>query len=200
MRRALLAVGVVAAGCTGGGDDDDARDCSGPAPPVGGGFAAGGATPVPTAEIALRTTDGGIVVATNGSPAAVTFAPQGGFLLLASVRTTGFDACVDLTAAIRDPLDGDAIVSLEQRPAQLEDGGDGWLYPDRPIQLFNWANLFVCEGLTRDFEGGSWRVEITADDGTSVSTASRLVVPRCAYDDPYCIETCTVGTAFTPAW
>lgn len=188
---------LAAAGCS-GGEENRRRDCSGPPPPQNG-FAAGGATPVPTAEIALRTTSGGIVVATNGSPAAITFAPQGGFLLLSGVRTQGFDECVDLTAAIRDPENGNAIVSLEQRPSRLESGGDGWLYPDQPDELYNWANLFVCEVMSRDFHGGTWTVEITADDGETVSTASRLVVPRCANDDDYCIDTCTVSTAATLA-
>jgi len=190
---ALLAL-VAAAACMGG--EKKNRDCSGPPPPIGGGFA-GGATPAPTAEIALRTTSGGVVVAGDGASAAVTFAPQGGFILLAGVRTSGFDECVDITAAVRDPMSANAIVSLEQRPAQMEDGGDGWSYPDQPLELYNWANLFVCEGSSRDFHGGPWTIEITADDGERMSTATRSIVPRCAYDDTDCIDTCTVGTAAT---
>lgn len=194
MRRvlpALLVVLTAVAACT-GGEKTKRGDCSGPPPPIGGGF---GAAPAPTAEVVLRTTSGAIVVATNGAPAAITFAPQGGFILLAGVRAAGFDECVDITAAIRDPQNANAIVSLEQRPAQLEDGGDGWLYPDQPLELYNWANLFVCETMSRDFDGGTWTLEIMADDGASVSTATASFVGRCAYDDLYCIDTCTVSTA-----
>lgn len=152
---------------------------------------------MPTVEIALRTTAGGIVVAAENAPAAVTFAPQGGFILLAGIRAAGFDECVDITAAIKDELDGNAVVSLEQRPAQLEDGGDGWFYPDQPMELYNWANLPACQtaALSRDFEGETYLLEITADDGDTISTASRHIVPACAYSDTYCIDSCTLGTA-----
>lgn len=200
---ALTAVVLAGTACWGGGGGGGGggQDCSGPPPPLSGGISSAsvGATPVPvpTVEIALRTTAGGIVVAAEGATAAVTFAPQGGFILLAGIRAQGFDECVEITAAIKDEAGGNAVVSLEQRPSRLEDGGDGWLYPHLPAELYNWANLPACQtaALSRDFEGETYLLEITAEDGESISTASRHIVPRCAYADTFCIDVCTLDTS-----
>lgn len=128
-----------------------------------------------------------------GDKVPIVFAPQGGFIVLAGVRTQGFEPCIELTAAIRDPLAGNSVVTLEMRPARLEDGGDGWLYPHRPGELYNWANLTACQtGIaTRDFHGEPYLFEMFADDGWSTSTVTRELVPWCAFEDAFCEEQCT---------
>ncbi len=181
-------------GCNGGGGNG-APDCTGPAPPLGGfGFAPGD----PEIAIAYPSTNGGIVtLAVSSGYIPVVPAPQGGMIVLAGVRARNLDPCITtLTAAIRDPLDGNRIIALEQRPNQLAVvGTSGWLEPTQPEQLYNWANLPACPGSwTRDLHGEAYVFELTATDRRGAqATASMTLVPRCAYDMQYCVDTCTLA-------
>lgn len=128
-------------------------------------------------------------------------APQGGFILLAGVRARGIDECIELTAAIRDETDN-RIIALEMRPAFLElvAGTSGWMVPNRPAELFNWANIAACPnaGLTRDLHGERYRLEVTARDRAgNEGSASVRVFPTCV--EPalmeYCLDVCTIDTS-----
>lgn len=152
--------------------------------------------------IALQTTAGVTVLAIEGTTMPIVAAPQGGFITLAGVRARNLDECVDMTAALRDEADNNRIVSLEQRPAQLVLGSDGWLTPLRPAYLFNWANMPACPfGLTADFHGREFLLEVSVVDRSGrTASASVHVVPTCdpLYGD-FCLDSCTVGTAATIA-
>lgn len=189
---------VVTSAATACGEKKKSRDCQGPPPPGPGGlgFAGGGTTP--EMGIALQTTAGVTVVAYDGISMPIVAAPQGGFITLAGVRARNLDECVDMTAALRDEADGNRIVSLEQRPAQLVLGSDGWLTPLRPEYLFNWANMPACPaGASADFHGRTYLLEVSVVDRAGRSAfASAHVVPTC---DPlvgeYCLDNCVLGTA-----
>jgi hypothetical protein len=152
-------------------------------------------------DVAGRGVDGSVVPLAEGDPAAVTFAPQGGFIMLTGVRAKNIDVCLDLTADVRDESAGGKIVSLEQRPVQLVLGSDGWLSPVNPSALYNWANLAVCPNaaLTRNLVGQSYLLEMHAVDRNGVAMdVSRHVVPYCAEpeNEAYCTSVCTTaGTA-----
>ena len=157
-------------------------------------------TPVdsPTIEIVFRGTAGNVVVGTEGGPARVEPAPQGGTIVLAGVRTRGMHPCLQLTAAIRDEQQMDRIVSIEQRPAQQDPPAeDGWSYPRAPAYLFNYANLPACPNaaLTHPLIGDSYRLEIVAADRDDNEAFTSLhIVPTCA-GDAYCEQVCLFSTA-----
>lgn len=193
MRRVLTAIALLCAGCS--AQSSGERDCMGPPPPTGNGFSP---EDPPEIAIALRGVDGSVMQTTNGSAAPIVGAPQGGFIVLAGFRARNMDVCTDLTAAIRDESDANRIVSLEQRPAQLVLGTDGWMTPALPDELFNWANLPACPNaaLTRDLAGQSWLLEITVRDKNGrTASASQHVVPFCAEPalEEYCMDVCTLG-------
>lgn len=111
---------------------------------------------------------------------------QGGHVLMVGLEARNIRGCLGMIAGtLRDPASG-AALATEERFTQLLVGEDGWGHLAFP-PIATSANLTTCpmNGLTRDIDGSTWRLElaITDDRGRSGAWAGD-VVPFCPTDIP----------------
>ncbi len=117
------------------------------------------------------------------------FPPQGGYVLMVGLEARNLPGCgATVTGTVRDPRNG-AQLSQEGRPTQLLVGADGWGHLGFP-PVFTAANVATCPlsngvPLPRDFDGNTWRLELTLVDARKqVAHWSGAIVPYCRPDDP----------------
>jgi hypothetical protein len=178
--RLVLVLG--AAACSGGGASVDAtvdaRRC-----PIG--------TPGTPVELEIVHLDAEDHVSTTqpGQEVPLLPPPQGGFILLLGARATNLDGCnLQLTTSFRDPC-SDEIIKIDQRPAILEDTGDGWGI----TSLSSYGNLPLCPQVTaeRDLHDQPYIVSVALRDLDGNQGAADLrVVPVCPPDDLLCTCQC----------
>jgi hypothetical protein len=133
-------------------------------------------------QIVHRTVDGGVEVTSDQIP--LIEPPQGGKVVFVGVRARNLDGCpVIIQAALRDLCD-QSIISNEQRPIVLSPTGDGWLEPQLPGEIINYANLPACPaaGATRNVQGEQYELIIKVTDKMQ-RTATQTVKVR-----PFCAE------------
>lgn len=151
--------------------------------------------------------DGGYApLTTEGQPAPLWFAWQGGKVMLVGARIYNLEGCkVTLTARLRIPGDG-GIAAEESRSVDFtvadEDGG----IPE--LTYWNVANVPACPNYHgRAISGLPWTLEVIATDRQQKSaTFSQLVTPSCDYDTEEqrylctceCAENYTLGSCTWP--
>ena len=144
--------------------------------------------------LVAATAAGELVDLAAGDDVPLTFAPQGGHILLVAPRIRDLAACtVDVTAALRDKTN-DRVVGLEQRPIELTPRADGWAVPADPTSLAGLANLAVCptSAASTPINDHVFQLEVSIDagDGVARPMVALDVMPRCAVDDTYCACDC----------
>jgi hypothetical protein len=127
--------------------------------------------------------------------------PQGGWILLLGVRATNLDGCqMTLTTSFRDVCTG-TVIKLDQRPAKLEDLGNGW----GRTTLGSFGNLPVCPQVTseRNLHGEPYAVTIDVSDIDGKQASKTLTLtPVCPAGADRCSCECdrnyVVGGACPP--
>ena len=127
--------------------------------------------------------------------------PQGGWILLLGVRATNVDGCqMTLTTSFREPC-SDAIVKLDQRPAKLEDLGNGW----GRTTLGSFGNLPLCPQLSsqRNLHDEPYEVTVAVSDlDGKEASKSITITPVCPAGADRCTCECdrnyVVGGACPP--
>jgi hypothetical protein len=182
-RPAATSIGLVlalASGCSGGATSVDAplARC-----PLGDPDAAA------QLEIVHLDADLQIVRTLENAEVPLQAPPQGGWILLLGVRATNLDGCqLNLTTSFRDVCD-DRIIKVDQRPARLDDTGDGWGISTAST----FGNLPVCPQVTaqRDLHDQPFLVTVSIDDVDGKRASRDLtVVPVCPVADPRCACEC----------
>jgi hypothetical protein len=157
----LLALG----GC---GDDGDGCPVGDPSQPL-------------TIEL-VQWSQGQAVALVEGGTIDLIYPPQGGYVILPSVRAGNVDGCtVELNASLRD-TETNRILGLEQRPINLATGADGLAGPAQEAELSDYANVASCPnaGLSRDMNGNSYRLNVRITDRTGRQAEKAIMVtPDC---------------------
>jgi len=111
---------------------------------------------------------------------------QGGHVLMVGFEAKNLRGCTPtILGTLRDPATG-AVIAEESRPSQLLLGADGWGHLAYPPSVTS-ANLSTCpqNGLPRDIDGNTWRLELTLLDGAEVlGRWSGDVIPFCRVGGP----------------
>jgi len=174
-RHLLVALVLVGSACSGGAGAPDAPD------PVRCPLGDPSATPM----LEITHLDAAFQMSTTqpGSQVPLVFPPQGGWILLLGARATNLDGCrVDLTTSIRD-VGGSTVLSLDRRPTQLDDTGDGWGL----TTVTTYGNLPVCPlaAPTRDLHDQPYEVTVELEDADGKHASKTITVtPVCPDPDP----------------
>lgn len=138
-------------------------------------------------EIELRMLDAAGVASaiSDGARVPLILPPQGGKVILASVRARNLCAdVVQLRAWVRDgATDTSPIVGLEGRPVTLVAQGDGWAYPSEPTEIASYANIPLCPNASssRDIHEQPYQLTVRVTDAEKrVGEKSVIVTPFCA--------------------
>ena len=176
-RHPLLISGLLlVAACSGGSGAPDAPDPAVPCP-LG--------DPAAPAMLEITHLDAAFQMFTTqpDSQVPLVFPPQGGWIFLLGARATNLDGCrVNITTSIRD-VGGTTVLSLDRRPARLDDTGDGWGL----TALSTYGNLPVCPlaAPTRDLHDQPYEVTVELDDADGKHAAKTITVtPVCPDPDP----------------
>jgi hypothetical protein len=163
----LLGAPLALSGCS---DDAPPDDC-----PVGD----------PSQPIAIQLvqwSQGQAVDLVDGGQIGLIYPPQGGYVVLPSVRASNVDGCVvQLSASLRD-TETNRILGLEQRPINLAARGDGTAGPAQEAELSDYANVSACPNaaLERDMDGTSYRLNVRITDRTGrMAEQAIMVTPDC---------------------
>jgi hypothetical protein len=117
--------------------------------------------------------------------------PQGGKVLFIAARARNIDGCpLTLSASLRD-ICTNQLLAVEERTVLMVPTEDGWLEPDQPMELSNYANLPVCPQIaaTRDLEGELYDVRIRLRDRAGrIAEQTLRIKPECA--EPDFLESC----------
>jgi hypothetical protein len=168
----LVAAIVAAVGFV-GGCSDDAADCvvGDPSQPL-------------TIEL-VQWSQGRAVELVDGGRIDLMVPPQGGFVILPSVRVGNLEGCaVQLTASLRD-TETNRILGLEQRPINLKPRGDGTAWPAQEAELSDYANVSACPNaaLERDMNGTAYRLNVRITDRSGRQAEKAIMVtPDCLGD------------------
>jgi hypothetical protein len=144
-----------------------------------------------TLTITQRMPDGG--AEDLGSALVLQVPPQGGHVAYIGARVENFEGCrLELVASLYPP-DSGLLATEERRRVDLTVNGGS-----DPSDPANFANVPVCPNYgTRDFPGLAWTLVVEAKqrDGRTVS-ATRTVVPTCAFGASFCQCECSSGYEF----
>ncbi|MFL5308541.1 MAG: hypothetical protein ACJ8F1_25235, partial [Polyangia bacterium] len=109
------------------------------------------------------------------------------------------DGCpLTMSTALIVPSSG-AIAALERRPVILQPAADGWLEPQNPTGLANFANVPACPiaGLGQAVDGESFQITVQIDDlAGRHGEASATVVPTCAAASNAATCKCQCGAGY----
>ena len=111
--------------------------------------------------------------------------PEGGMVAWVGAQATNLDGCITIRGSLID--DSGTVVATEQRETTLipVPGRPGWGEPD-PFHFDQWANVPVCPVFSGpDRIGRAYTLSVTIiDDAGRQATASAVVTPTCADEDP----------------
>jgi hypothetical protein len=129
----------------------------------------------------VQWSQGQAVDLVDGGRIDLVFPPQGGYVVLPSVRATNVDGCtVQLSASLRD-TETNRILGLEQRPINLAMRPDGTAGPKQEAELSDYANVAACPNaaLERDMDGTSYRLNVRITNGSRMAEQAIMVTPDC---------------------
>jgi hypothetical protein len=108
--------------------------------------------------------------------------PQGGKVLFIGARARNLDGCpAHVRASLYDPSTN-AVAFQEARDVILKATSDGWLEPDLPNEVDNYANIAVCPppNPARNVDGERYRLELEISDDKARTQATTLdIIPYC---------------------
>ncbi|MCE9575614.1 MAG: hypothetical protein K8W52_20860 [Deltaproteobacteria bacterium] len=142
----------------------------------------GDLTQPPELQLVYRDANGAMMPLANGAMVPLTRAPQGGHIMLVSVRVKNAQLCdATLQAALKDPCTG-RVAGLEGRPITWTIAADGFAEPQSPMELSDYANLAVCPAAnnTREIDGAPWKLEVKLYQSGGASIDQTIdVTPSC---------------------
>lgn len=132
-------------------------------------------------EIVHQDRDGNLVRTQPGAEVPLIIPPQGGHVLFIGARARNLDCEIDLTVSLRDECDK-SVIAVEQRPATLAIGSDGWGEPAFPAHPTHYGNLPACPqaAASRDIEGEPYLLRLVVEDlDGKKGEASLEIIPTC---------------------
>ncbi len=152
-----------------------------PPAPAAGCFSGDPSSP-PAVTLVAQASGGTLAPVVDGGTLPLVVPPQGGEVLVVGVRALNLDGC-PLTLSTTLALASSGLVAaFERRPVALQRAADGWLEPQNPAGLANFANVQACPiaGLGQAIDGEPYVLTIQVEDSAGrQAQASATVVPTC---------------------